>query len=418
MEETKKAKKYLYIGLLIGVLATSLILTMVFLFVRDHQIEAIRKDYQKRVSTLSNVKTGTLIDDSVVEKADYIYSKILSEFYFEDDIDVESMRENMYKGIINSLNDKYAEYYTAEELADMFTESEGVYYGIGSYVSMDTVTGYPILSGVFNDSPAEKSGLRDGDIIYEVDGESIYGLTLTEVTNLIKGPENTDVELTIVRNGESDYLHITVTRGKVESPTVTYELKRNGIGYIEIQEFDEVTSTQFDAAYTDLRSQNIKALIIDLRSNGGGNLDTVLAICREILPEGIITYTEDKFGNREEYTNPKDNSIDIPLVILTNGYTASASELMSGAVRDYGLGTLIGTNTFGKGIVQTIIPAADGSGIKLTTSRYYTPKGECIHGVGIAPDIELEFDGDRYYSDEAYDNQLEYAIDYLTEKIQ
>ena len=418
MEETKKAKKYLYIGLLIGVLATSLILTMVFLFVRDHQIEAIRKDYQKRVSTLSNVKTGTLIDDSVVEKADYIYSKILSDFYFEDNIDVESMRENMYKGIINSLNDKYAEYYTAEELADMFTESEGVYYGIGSYVSMDTVTGYPILSGVFNDSPAEKSGLRDGDIIYEVDGESIYGLTLTEVTNLIKGPENTDVELTIVRNGESDYLHITVTRGKVESPTVTYELKRNGIGYIEIQEFDDVTSTQFDAAYTDLRGQNIKALVIDLRSNGGGNLDTVLAICREILPEGIITYTEDKFGNREEYTNPKDNSIDIPLVILTNGYTASASELMSGAVRDYGLGTLIGTNTFGKGIVQTIIPAADGSGIKLTTSRYYTPKGECIHGVGIAPDIELEFDGDRYYSDEAYDNQLEYAIDYLTEKIQ
>lgn len=418
MEETKKAKKYLYIGLLIGVLATSLILTMVFLFVRDHQIEAIRKDYQKRVSTLSNVKSGTLIDDSVVEKADYIYSKILSEFYFEDDIDIESMRENMYKGIINSLNDKYAEYYTAEELADMFTESEGVYYGIGSYVSMDTVTGYPILSGVFNDSPAEKSGLRDGDIIYEVDGESIYGLTLTEVTNLIKGPENTDVELTIVRNGESDYLHITVTRGKVESPTVTYELKRNGIGYIEIQEFDDVTSTQFDAAYTDLRGQNIKALVIDLRSNGGGNLDTVLAICREILPEGIITYTEDKFGNREEYTNPKDNSIDIPLVILTNGYTASASELMSGAVRDYGLGTLIGTNTFGKGIVQTIIPAADGSGIKLTTSRYYTPKGECIHGVGIAPDIELEFDGDRYYSDEAYDNQLEYAIDYLTEKIQ
>lgn len=418
MEETKKAKKYLYIGLLIGVLATSLILTMVFLFVRDHQIEAIRKDYQKRVSTLSNVKTGTLIDDSVVEKADYIYSKILSDFYFEDNIDVESMRENMYKGIINSLNDKYAEYYTAEELADMFTESEGVYYGIGSYVSMDTVTGYPILSGVFNDSPAEKSGLRDGDIIYEVDGESIYGLTLTEVTNLIKGPENTDVELTIVRNGESDYLHITVTRGKVESPTVTYELKRNGIGYIEIQEFDDVTSTQFDAAYTDLRGQNIKALVIDLRSNGGGNLDTVLAICRELLPEGIITYTEDKFGNREEYTNPKDNSIDIPLVILTNGYTASASELMSGAVRDYGLGTLIGTNTFGKGIVQTIIPAADGSGIKLTTSRYYTPKGECIHGVGIAPDIELEFDGDRYYSDEAYDNQLEYAIDYLTEKIQ
>lgn len=418
MEETKKAKKYLYIGLLIGVLATSLILTMVFLFVRDHQIEAIRKDYQKRVSTLSNVKTGTLIDDSVVEKADYIYSKILSDFYFEDNIDIESMRENMYKGIINSLNDKYAEYYTAEELADMFTESEGVYYGIGSYVSMDTVTGYPILSGVFNDSPAEKSGLRDGDIIYEVDGESIYGLTLTEVTTLIKGPENTDVELTIVRNGESDYLHITVTRGKVESPTVTYELKRNSIGYIEIQEFDDVTSTQFDAAYTDLRGQNIKALVIDLRSNGGGNLDTVLAICREILPEGIITYTEDKFGNREEYTNPKDNSIDIPLVILTNGYTASASELMSGAVRDYGLGTLIGTNTFGKGIVQTIIPAADGSGIKLTTSRYYTPKGECIHGVGIAPDIELEFDGDRYYSDEAYDNQLEYAIDYLTEKIQ
>ncbi len=424
MDELKTQKRRsFWKGALAGVLIAGILLTMVFviLFLEQAQkISGFAKDYESALQYASNsgsVSSGQVITDEVVKKVDLIYNKIISQFYFESDVDVENMRESIYRGIIDSLGDKYAEYYTAEELIDLFTESEGVYYGIGSYVSMDAVTGYPLLTGVFKDSPASKAGLRDGDIIYKVNGEDVYGLTLTEVTGIIKGPENTPVDLTIVRNGESDYISVTVIRGKVESPTVVYEMKHDGVGYIQITEFDDITTGQFEAAYKDLNGQKMKALIIDLRSNGGGNLDTVVDIASQILPSGVITYTEDKNGHRETFSSKGDTPIKVPLAVLTNEYTASASELLSGAIRDYGLGVLIGTNTYGKGIVQTIYPLSDGSGVKYTTSRYFTPSGVCIHGAGLAPDIEIEFDGERYYSSEAYDNQLEYAIDYLLEKL-
>ena len=358
-----------------------------------------------------------LVTQDFADKAEAIYSGIIQEFYFEDDIDTELMRENMYKAMIDSLGDKYAEYYTAEEMTDLMTDTEGVYYGIGSYVQLND-NGYVLLSGVFADSPASKAGLRDGDVIVEVEGEDLYGYTLTECVNKIKGPEGTDVNLTIYREGEPDYLYVTVTRAKVESPTVVYSMKDNNIGYLQITEFDDVTADQFKSAYSDLNAQGMKAMILDLRSNGGGNLSTVLEIAGEMLPEGVITYTLDKYGEKVEYTNDTDNTIQIPVVILTNGYTASASELLTGAMKDYGLAISMGTNTYGKGIVQSIWPLSDGSGIKFTTSRYYTPNGVCIHEVGIAPDVEIEFDSDLYYSDEAIDNQLEAAIDYLTEELQ
>lgn len=422
MEELKKEKKSSFIrGALLGVVLASIILVILFLTL--FVVESRR--YEEKIAELSAYRAiekidtaeNQLITSYFADKAEMIYSSVIRQFYFDEDIDTELMRDNMYKAIIASLGDKYAEYYTAEELEDLFTDSEGVYYGIGSYVMMDEESGYPMLSGVFADSPASKAGLRDGDIITEVDGESILGLTLTEAVNLIKGPENTDVELTVYRESQSEYLHVTVTRAKVESPTVVYSMKDNEVGYLQITEFDDVTARQFHDAYKDLNSQGMKALIIDLRSNGGGNLDTVLAISEELLPEGIITYTVDKEGNREEYRSTGKNAIDIPVVVLTNGYTASASELLTGALHDYDLATVIGTNTYGKGIVQTVYPFSDGSGVKFTTSRYYTPNGVCIHEVGIAPDVELEFDSELYYGDEKIDNQLEYAIEYLSKKI-
>jgi len=420
MEEIKKEKRRSFWGgILAGILIAATILTVAFVVIINKESAY----YQSRLEEIKNQSStdsgdSSLITTNFISKAEMLYSSIIRQFYFDEDIDMDLMRENMYKAIVDSLGDKYAEYYTAEELSDLMDESEGVYYGIGSYVMIDEQTTYPILSGVFKDSPASKAGLRDGDIITEVDGESIFGLTLSEAVALIKGPENTDVTLTIYREGEDGYLTITVTRAKVESPTVNYEMKENSVGYLQIKEFDDVTSRQFSEAYADLKVQGMKALVLDLRSNGGGNLDTVLAISEELLPQGIITYTVDKEGNREEYTCEGKTPIDIPVVVLTNGYTASASELLTGALRDYGLATVIGTNTYGKGIVQTIYPFYDGSGIKFTTSRYYTPNGECIHEVGIAPDIELEFDSELYYSEEAIDNQLQYAIEYLVKKIQ
>ena len=429
---TREKKRSFWGGILAGVFITGTLLTILFIVLLEKETALVEarmgevtsaaqssksSSSGKNTDSKTEVKTdGDLIDNDFVEKAELIYDSVVKRFYFEDDIDETAMKENMYKAIIDSLGDKYAEYYTAEELEEMFMSSEGVYYGIGAYVMLDEETGYPLLTKIFKDSPASRAGLQDRDIIYAVNGENLFGYKLDEAVALIKGPENTEVNLTVYREGEPDYLEITVIRGKVESPTVEYEMKESGIGYLQITEFDEVTTEQFYTAYDALYAQGMKAMILDLRSNGGGNLDTVLNIGERMLPKGIITYTEDKAGKREEYKSRGKSVISIPLVVLTNGYTASASELLTGALHDYGLATVIGTNTYGKGIVQTIYPLSDGSGIKITTSRYYTPNGVCIHEVGIAPDIELEYDAELY-STEKIDNQLQYAIDYLKEKL-
>ncbi len=428
MEEiTREKKRSFWGGILAGVFVAGTLLTILFIILLEKETRLVEQRMSEVTSSVkvtgsttssdsSKKKDGSLIDSEFTEKADLIYNSVVKRFYFEEDINTDDMKENMYKAIIDSLGDKYAEYYTAEELEEMFMSSEGVYYGIGAYVMMDEETGYPLLTKIFKDSPASRAGLMDGDIVYAVDDENLFGYKLDEAVALIKGPENTNVKLTIYRENEPDYVDVTVTRGKVESPTVESEMKEDGIGYLQITEFDDVTTEQFYKAYDNLNAQGMKAMILDLRSNGGGNLDTVLKIGERMLPKGIITYTEDKAGKREEFKCKGKSVIEIPLVVLTNGYTASASELLTGALHDYGLATVIGTNTYGKGIVQTIYPLSDGSGIKITTSRYYTPNGVCIHGEGIAPDIELEYDSELY-STEKIDNQLEYAMDYLREKL-
>ena len=416
--EKKIKGKFFLIGILSGAEITAilaLVLGIGIFIYQENTYNAALTAYKTAESV--DTAENQLMDQETVDKAEMLYTDILQVFYFEEDIDTELMRDNIYKAIVDSLGDPYAAYYTAEELDEMLTDSEGTYYGIGSYVSMDSETGYAKLSGIFKNSPAEEAGLRDGDLIIEADGENLAGLTLNEVTAKIKGPEGTTVELTVYREGEESYLYFTVERRKVENQTVNYEMKDNGIGYIQITEFDDVTLDQFKNAYSDLNTQGMKAMVLDLRSNPGGNLDTVLDIAREMLPEGVITYTLDKSGNREDYMSEGASPITIPVVILVNGYSASASELLTGAMHDYGLATVIGTNTYGKGIVQSIYPLTDGSGIKLTTSRYYTPNGVCIHETGIAPDIEVEFDSEAYYAEESVDNQLEYAINYLTESI-
>lgn len=336
---------------------------------------------------------------------------VIKQYYLED-TDAETLENGIYSGMVDSLEDPYSAYYSAEELQKMEQDVEGIYYGIGAYVGMDTATGLPVISGVIEGTPAEEADLRDGDIIYMVDGTSTQGMDTDDVVSLIRGEENTTVHLTLVRSGEDDYVEVDVTRRKVESPTVNYEMLENEIGYIQITEFDQVTIDQFTEALAVCKGSDMTGLVLDLRSNPGGSLSVVCEIARKLLPEGLIVYTEDKYGQREEYTCDGTNEIQVPMVVLVNGYSASASEILAGAIQDHGKGILMGTKTFGKGIVQRIISLSDGSAVKLTISTYYTPKGQDIHGVGIEPDEVVEFDADLYYND-GVDNQLEAAIAYL-----
>ena len=342
----------------------------------------------------------------------------IDKYYYLGEVTNEELQTGMYRGIMEALGDPYSEYYSAEELTALMEQTQGVYYGSGAYISLDTETSLPKISGVIAGAPAESANLRANDLIYEVDGESTYGLTLTEVVAMIKGPEATDVVLTIVREGEADYLDVTVARKKVETPTVSLEMMEDGMAYIQVTEFDEVTIDQFADALATARGSGMKGMILDLRANPGGSLNAVVEMARMLLPEGMIVYTEDKNGKRQEYICDGKREFELPMVVLVDMNSASASEIMAGAIKDYGIGTLVGTTTFGKGIVQQIIPFKDGSAVKVTISAYYTPNGNNIHGIGIEPDIEVEFDGEAYYgSEERPDNQLEKAKEVLLEMI-
>lgn len=340
---------------------------------------------------------------------------VIHQYYLED-TDAAALENGIYSGMIASLNDPYSAYYSAEELEEMEQDVEGIYFGIGAYVGIDTATSLPVISGVIEGTPAEEADLRDGDLIYMVDDTLTQGMDTTEVVSLIRGEENTSVHLTLIREGEEDYVEVDVTRRQVESPTVEYEMLDNNIAYIQITEFDQVTIDQFTEALAVCKGSDMEGLILDLRSNPGGSLNAVCEIARKILPKGLIVYTEDKYGAKEELTCDGNNEIQVPMVVLVNDYSASASEILAGAIQDYGKGILMGTQTYGKGIVQRVIALSDGSAVKLTISHYYTPNGRNIHEVGIEPDVIVEFDGEAYYND-GFDNQLEEAVTYMKEQL-
>ena len=239
-------------------------------------------------------------------------------------------------------------------------------------------------------------------------------MELSEVVDMVKSSEDGTAHITIAREGEKDYLQIDVPLEEVNIPVVAHEMLEENIGYIALYEFTEQTEPQYEAAFQELKEQGMERLIVDVRGNPGGLLTSVCDILEDILPEGLIVYTEDKDGSRREYTSNGEKELDMPLAVLINGSSASASEIFAGAIQDYGLGTLVGTTTYGKGIVQSLIPLSDGSAVKTTTAKYYTPKGRCIHGTGIEPDVEVELAEELQQQaviSHQEDNQLQKAVE-------
>lgn len=393
-------------GILIGFLCAFFLVSGIVLWV-------VYSNTRARNALLQPV--GELLNSETMSKI-LSLENVIDTYYYKEDVDKAQEANGIYKGLLDSLGDPYSVYYTEEELDKLMSDTKGVYYGIGAYVSLDSTINMPRISGVIPSSPAESSNLCIDDIIYEVDGNSTLGLSLEDVVSLIKGPEGTTVHLTLVRNGVDDNVEVDVVRSEIKVPTVNTKMLEDNIGYLQITEFDEITTSQFIEGMAELRASNMEGLIIDLRSNPGGSLATVCDIARQLIPKGIIVYTEDREGNREDYTCDGSHEIDIPVVVLVNRYSASASEILAGALKDYKKATLVGTNTYGKGIVQRIFDLNDGTAVKLTVSSYFTPNGINIHGVGIAPDVEIELDSEAYAKDKS-DNQLDKAVEVLKDML-
>lgn len=420
IQKNKKHSKEFLSGITVGVFLCTLVVCVVFLGKAIYDTAA----HSAQTKALENIAQEAapeekVIDADTIKKLEKLENAI-DTYYYGEEVSAQDQREGIYKGLVASLGDPYSEYYTAEELEDVQNSTQGISYGIGAYISLNKQMDMAMISGIIEDTPAQEAGLREGDIIYKVDDVSTQGMSLTRVVSYVKGREGTSVHLTIYREGEPDYLEMDVVRSKlIENVTVDYGMLRDtdSIGYLRIREFDDVTLDQYLEAMAELKGNGMKALVLDLRSNPGGNLTSVVDIARRILPEGMIVYTEDKAGNRREHTCDGTSELKMPIVVLVNEYSASASEILAGAIQDYNKGTILGTTTYGKGIVQNIFDLHDGTAMKLTISAYFTPSGRNIHGVGIKPDIELEYDYEAYEAD-GTDNQVNKAIEVLEGKIE
>lgn len=356
-----------------------------------------------------------LSDLAFTQKIKYL-ENMIDEEYLEE-ISTDKLEEGVYAGLIYGLGDVYSRYYTKDEYEQESVTTEGSYVGIGVAMQKYTAGGVQIVE-CYKGSTAEEAGVKVDDVITAINGEDITDTELQDVVSMIKDNEDKDVVLTVQRKGE-DTQEITVKVSNVELPSVFGEMLDENTGYIQITEFKGVTVEQYEEVFADLKEQGMERLVVDLRDNPGGLLNVVCDILRDILPEGLIVYTEDKNGNRSEETCDGKNPLDMPLAVLVNGNSASASEIFAGAVKDYGLGTIVGTTTYGKGVVQSIRQLSDGSAVKLTIANYYTPKGNSINKTGIRPDVEVELSPELLNQEEITheeDNQLQAALNSLNTK--
>lgn len=409
-KERKYGSRFYRKGLLTGIIATFSAMVLIVLSVAD---VCLKKGYlhigiNGDVYIQSDAVTDESGIGSEVEAKLNAIDSVLDSFYFEE-VDDEKAKDSIYKAYLSSYGDKYTVYYTADEYKKLTETTNGTFSGIGAVCQISSEGGI-LLVDVYESGAGYKAGLRSGDRIIQVDGTDVTDMDLSSAVALVKGEKGTQVGLKIVRDGAtSDY---TVVRDEIEVQTVNYAITEDNIGYISVSQFENVTAKQFKAAIEDLKSEGAKGIIIDIRNNPGGLLTTVISMLKDILPNGLIVYTEDKDGNRKEYSDNDNEELDMPLAVLVNGNSASASEIFAGAIQDYGKGVIVGTQTFGKGIVQTVKPLTDGSAIKFTIAKYFTPKGQDIHGKGVTPDVVVEYDKD---ADE--DTQISAALESVRAQI-
>ena len=364
---------------------------------------------------LRNPQANSL-DVATDKKLEEINELIMDNFLFQEDIEATSLLEGLYRGYVAELGDIYSEYYSPKEADEVTENIKGQYSGVGAVLSQDAETKIVTMIHIYKNSPAERAGLKDGDIVYKVEGEEIIGLTLEEVALRLRGPVDTDVEVTVYRGVPVEEVTVTATREQIDVETVIYEMKDDSVGYIRVTEFNQVTLDQYREALAELKDQGIKGLVVDLRNNPGGSLNVVTDMVSEMLPAktGIFTMKDSK-GNEEVVLSTGKESFDLPTVVLVNQFSASASEIYAGAMQDAKAAKIVGMNTFGKGIIQQIFELGDGSSVKLTIAEYFTPDGNKIHGIGVVPDVEVKFEADK--TNEDADNQLEEALKIIKEDL-
>ena len=356
---------------------------------------------------------GVLSDSSHVQKIEYLEKLIDQEYLGE--VDNDEMAEGVYAGLVYGLGDVYSRYYTADEYAQETASTDGAYAGIGVSIQKNKNGGVQIAE-CYEGGPGADAGLQTGDVITAINDTDVTDMELSDVVSLIRENKDKTIVLTVFRENEEKSREISVDVTDVELPSVFGEMLDKKTGYIQITQFTGVTPQQYKDMFAELKDKGMERLVIDLRDSPGGLLTSVCDILREILPEGLIVYTEDKDGNREEETCDGKNKLNMPLAVLVNENSASASEIFAGAVQDHGVGTIVGTTTYGKGVVQELRQLSDGSAVKLTVSNYYTPNGNSINKVGIKPDVEVKLASVLLNKDEITheeDNQLQKALNVI-----
>ena len=398
--EQKKKKGY-GAGIVTGILATVLVSLLLLV------------GFRVITNTAGSYASGKVTEKEVSKKLNKLNALIDKYYLYEDEIDTDKLAEGIYSGYTSALGDKYTVYYDEDETKALMESTSGTFSGVGATLTKDADTGYATIVNVYEDSPAEKAGLKAGDILEKIDDHEVGDEQLDTVVSWIKGEQGTEVKITVLRDGEE--LELTATRDTIEVKTVSYEMKENQIGYIRVSEFDTVTYDQFKEALDDLENQGMQGLIVDLRNNPGGSLDTVTNMLRLLLPEGTIVSTKDKNGKKDEITCDGTHEFKKPMAVLVNQYSASASEIFSGAVQDYGTAKIVGVTTYGKGVVQQLMDLGDGTCLKVTIAEYYTPNGRSINGKGVEPDVEVEYQYDE--ENPKADNQLDQALSTVQEEI-